>query len=119
MELRCFLKCYIQVDNTTNINITKSILMQSLFQQYNIIFNQLMFYDMPINGVSRRICLLQHVCHEPGQEIVLPIIRDFLHIPLANYQTIYLNCHHLGVGLKQLATTQPIHTLSEISCTVK
>ena len=93
--------------------------MQSLFQQYNIIFNQLMFYDMPINGVSRRICLLQHVCHEPGQEIVLPIIRDFLHIPLANYQTIYLNCHHLGVGLKQLATTQPIHTLSEISCTVK
>ena len=86
--------------------------MHSLFQQYNIIFNQLMLYDMPINGVSRRICLLQHVCHEPGQEIVLPIIRDFLHIPLANYQTIYLNCHHLGVGLKQLATSQPMHTLS-------
>ena len=94
-----------------NINNNESIFMQSLFQQYNVIFNQLMFYDMPINGVSRRICLLQHVCHEPGQEIVLPIIRDFLHIPLANYQTIYLNCHHLGVGLKQLATTQPIHHL--------
>ena len=88
---------------TTNINNTESIFMQSQFQHYNIIFDQLMFYDMPINGVSRRICLLQR--HEPGKEIVLPIIRDFLHIPLANYQTIYLNCHYLGVGLKQLANT--------------